>query len=77
MDHILENNDNPVPDLANQGTTSGPSASSAMDLDGVDEDDAAAIRAALGKSSASVAPGSSANVPEGAEAKVSQPCRSS
>lgn len=71
MDHILENNDNPVPDLANQGTSSAPGASSAMDVD--DDEDAAAIRAALGKSSATVAPGSSANVPEGAEAKVSRP----
>lgn len=59
MDHILENNDNPVPDVASQGGA-GTSAPSAMDLDDVDDDDAAAIRAALGKSSANITPGDSA-----------------
>lgn len=81
MDHILENNDNPVPDLSSQGPASsaptGGGGSSAMDLDDVDDDDAAAIRAALGKSSANVAPGQSTSEPaasaSGGEAKVSEP----
>lgn len=79
MDHILENNDNPVPDPASQGAASGAgtTAPSGMDLDDEDEDDAAAIRAALGKSSANIAPtGSGADVSssaaaEGGVAKVS------
>lgn len=79
MDHILENNDNPVPDLSSQGPASSATTggSSAMDLDDVDDDDAAAIRAALGKSSANVAPGQSTSEPaasaSGGEAKVSEP----
>lgn len=79
MDHILENNDNPVPDPASQGaaTSAGTTAPGGMDLDDEDEDDAAAIRAALGKSSANIAPsGSGADVSSsaavgGGEAKVS------
>lgn len=64
MDHILENNDNPVPDPASQGPAAGAGAGntgpSGMDLDDEDDEDAAAIRAALGKSSANIAPGGSA-----------------
>lgn len=73
MDHILENNDKPVPDLTAQASTkSGTSAPPAMALDDEDEDDAAAIRAALGKASAHVASASDSGMPAegGGEAKV-------
>lgn len=73
MDHILENNDNTVPDLKAQASTNlGTGASSPIVLDDDDEDDAAAIRAALGKSSANVASASGSEVPAeaGGEAKV-------
>jgi len=71
MDHILENNDNPVPDLTTQASSAPrTSAPSAMALDNEDEDDAAAIRAALGKASANVAPASGSEVSaEAGEAK--------
>ena len=72
MDHILENNDNPVPDLTTQASSAPrTSAPSAMALDDEDEDDAAAIRAALGKASANVAPASGSEVfAEAGEARV-------
>lgn len=69
MDFILEHNDDPVPDPAAQGLTA-PSA--AMDID-EDDEDAAAIRAALGKASANVAPVASSEGGEGSgggEARV-------
>lgn len=75
MDHILENNDNPVPDLKTQASSAPrTSAPSAMALDDEDEDDAAAIRAALGKESANIAPASGSEVSaEAGEAKVRLP----
>jgi hypothetical protein len=62
MDHIIENEGNPVPDLDSVTTSSG-SRAQPMDVDDDDDGDAEALRALTGK--ANVAP-SGADV----EAKV-------
>ncbi|KAF9517125.1 hypothetical protein BS47DRAFT_1371517 [Hydnum rufescens UP504] len=50
MDHILENNDNPVPDLSVVSHSDPPKHSTSGDAMDEDEDDAAVLRAAIGLS---------------------------
>lgn len=72
MDHILENEGKPVPDLGSIGTSSSSSAPATGANIDEDDEDAVAIRAALGKPGASEGAGSSsATDPAGGDAKVS------
>jgi UBX domain-containing protein 1/4 len=64
MDHILEHEGQPVPDPSSQ--QAAPASSTPGDMD-VDDDDAEALRAAMGKASANIAPAAGSS---DAEAKV-------
>jgi UBX domain-containing protein 1/4 len=64
MDHILENESNPVPDLSAVSSSSSGSRAQPMDVDD-DDEDAEALRALTGKAGVVVSSGAAA------EAKVS------
>jgi UBX domain-containing protein 1/4 len=67
MDHILENEGKPVPDLSSVTSSSSGSGAQPMDVD-EDEEDAEALRALTGKSGIAAASGTDA------EAKVHISC---
>jgi UBX domain-containing protein 1/4 len=70
MDHILENNDDPVPDLSVVSHSDPPKNSTSGDAMDEDDDDAAVLRAAIGLSTSGASQAGGAEVSATAEAKV-------
>ena len=68
MDHILENNDNPVPDLSAVSSSNLPRPSTLGEDE--DEEDAAALRAAIGLSTGATSEAGGSAVSMSSEAKV-------
>lgn len=68
MDHILENNDNPVPDPSAISHSDPPKPS--IDEDDEEEEDAAALRAAIGLSTGATPQAGGSAVSTSGEAKV-------
>jgi hypothetical protein len=60
MDHILENEGNPVPDLGSVTSSSSGSRAQPMDVDEEDDEDAEALRALTGKAGSAVSSGAAA-----------------
>ncbi len=68
LDHIIENEGEPVPDLSSGGVPPASSAPRSIGIDDdVDEEDAAAIAAAMGKATAHIVPATAtmSEAPEG------------